>query len=75
MFTNHKYLIYMYDPNLTLNKQQWLICHKIKPNLTNPKCLPFFKQPYFFLFVLDFRLCSFRTTNFFRHILYCAFPS
>ena len=27
-----KYLMYMYENNLALNNQQWLICHKTKPN-------------------------------------------
>ena len=26
------YLIYMYKQDLALNNQQWLICHKTKPN-------------------------------------------
>ena len=25
------YLMYMYKPDLALNNQQWLICHKTKP--------------------------------------------
>ena len=29
---NHIYLIYMYKEVSALNKLQWLICHKIKPN-------------------------------------------
>ena len=29
---NHIDLIYMYKPDLALNNQQWLICHKTKPN-------------------------------------------
>ena len=33
---NHIYLIYMYKEDLALNNPQWLICHKIKPNLTKP---------------------------------------
>ena len=32
MFTNHRYLIYKYKPDLALNKLQWLICYKTKPN-------------------------------------------
>ena len=30
------YLLYMYIADLTLNKLQWLICHKTQPNRTNP---------------------------------------
>ena len=26
------YLIYMYKEDLPLNNEQWLICHKMKPN-------------------------------------------
>ena len=26
----------MYKPDLALNKPQWLICHKTKPNQTKP---------------------------------------
>ena len=34
-FTNH--LIYMYkQDDLTSNNEQWLICHKTKPNQTRP---------------------------------------
>ena len=33
MFTNHIYLIFRNKSDLALNKQQWLICHKTKPNL------------------------------------------
>ena len=29
------YLIYMEKEDLALNKQQWLICHKTKPNQSN----------------------------------------
>ena len=29
---NHIYLIYMYEEDLALNNQQWLICHKPQPN-------------------------------------------
>ena len=32
VFTNHIYLIYMYEEDLALNNQQWLICHKTQPN-------------------------------------------
>ena len=33
IFTNnHICLIYMYKHDLALNNQQWLICHKTKPN-------------------------------------------
>ena len=42
MFINHIYLIYMNKSDLALNKLQWLICHKTKPNQTKPnqtKCL------------------------------------
>ena len=31
-----KYLIYMYKEDLVLDNQQWLICHKTKPNQTKP---------------------------------------
>ena len=34
MFTNHMYLIYMYNKDLALNKQQSLVCHKTKPKAT-----------------------------------------
>ncbi len=34
MFTNHIYLIYRNKPDLTLNNQQWLICHKTKTKQT-----------------------------------------
>ena len=30
--SNQTYLIYMYKEDLALNNQQWLICHKTKPN-------------------------------------------
>ena len=30
------YFIYLYKKDLTLNKLQWLICHKTKPNQTKP---------------------------------------
>ena len=30
---NHIYLVYMYEEDLALNYLQWLLCHKIKPNL------------------------------------------
>ena len=29
----------MYQEYLALNSQQWLICHKTKPNQTNPFCV------------------------------------
>ena len=29
------YLIYMYEKDLAINNQQWLICHKTKLNQTN----------------------------------------
>ena len=29
------YLIYINKPDLALNNQKWLICHKNKPNQTN----------------------------------------
>ena len=29
---NHVHLTYMYTGDLALNNQQWLICHKTKPN-------------------------------------------
>ena len=32
VFTNPIYLIYMNKQDLTLNNQQWLICHKTQPN-------------------------------------------
>ena len=32
MFTNNIYLIYIYQPDLVLNNQQWLICYKTQPN-------------------------------------------
>ena len=31
VFTNHIYLIYMYEENLEFNNRQWLICYKIVP--------------------------------------------
>ena len=31
------YLIYVYEMDLVLNDQQWLICHNIKPNETKLK--------------------------------------
>ena len=31
MFTHHIYLKYMNKPDLALNDQQWLVCHKAKP--------------------------------------------
>ena len=34
VYTNHIYLIYMYNEDLALNNLQWLICHKTKPNET-----------------------------------------
>ena len=36
MFTNHIYLIYMYQLNMELDNQKWLVCHKTKPNRTEP---------------------------------------
>ena len=42
MFTNHIYLIHMNKPDLALNNQQWLICHKTKPNQT--KDVQYFSQ-------------------------------
>ena len=32
VFTNHIYLIYMYEEDLALNNLQWLICYKTKSN-------------------------------------------
>ena len=37
MFTNYIYLIDMYKKDLALNNQQWLVCHKTKPNQTKPR--------------------------------------
>ena len=37
MQPNHIYLIYIYQQDLALNSQQWLICHKTQPNPTNKK--------------------------------------
>ena len=33
MFTNHIYVIDMYNLDLTLDNLQWLMCHKTKPIL------------------------------------------
>ena len=34
-FTNHTYLIHMYEQDLALNNQQWLLRCKTQPNQTN----------------------------------------
>ena len=47
------YLIYMYKMDLALNDQQWLTCHKTKPNQTRRKNYEF-KQH---LYALKYWLC------------------
>ena len=37
MYSEIIYLIYMYKKDLALNNQQWLICHKTKPNHIHPE--------------------------------------
>ena len=34
VFTNHIYLIFVYEEDLALNDLQWFICHKTKQNKT-----------------------------------------